>query len=200
VLTDYDILHIPETKDISIIRKAYRKIVKEIHPDVSDEADLIKNHLLFIQINKAYQRLVGKFGSQDTYGVKPFDSGLNSDSALVHHKDPAYAFYKTAMMHYMKIHPSQWTVETKSTLNKPSSLREEELERIKDKVRNLVSLFPRAYYYFSIVVNEYPNSVWYQDSKEKMEIIEERIVRYRKIIESFTEHDKEVPRVNRMFN
>lgn len=32
MLTDYDILRIPETKDISTIRKAYRKIVKEIHP------------------------------------------------------------------------------------------------------------------------------------------------------------------------
>ena len=109
MLTDYDILCILETKDISTIRKAYRKIVKEIHP-------------------------------------------------------------------------SPWTVETKRTLNKSSPLKEEELERIKDKVRNLVRLFPRAYYYFSIVVNEYPNSVWCQDSREKMQIIEE------------------VPRVNRMFN
>ena len=49
MLTDYDILHISETQDFAVIRKAYRKIVKEIHPDVSNETDLIKNYLLFIQ-------------------------------------------------------------------------------------------------------------------------------------------------------
>ena len=57
MLTDFEILRIPETQDIFVIRKAYRKIAKEIHPDVSNESDLIKNHLLFIQINRAYRCL-----------------------------------------------------------------------------------------------------------------------------------------------
>jgi outer membrane protein assembly factor BamD (BamD/ComL family) len=50
----------------------------------------------------------------------------------------------------------------------------------------LVGLFPRAYYYFSIVVHEYPKSEWYDDAREKMELIETRIGMYKKIIESFT--------------
>lgn len=199
MLTDYDILRISETQDISVIRKAYRKIAKGIHPDVSNESDLIKNHLLFIQVNRAYQRLIGKLGNQDTL-VDDISSSTSSDNdAVVQHKDPAYVFYKTAMTHFMKIHPSQWSVESKQILEKPNPLREEELEKIKEKVRNLVKLFPKAYYYFSIVVHEYPNSVWFQDSKEKMALIEERTVRYKKIIESFTEHAKKIPRVNKMF-
>ena len=78
-------------------------------------------------------------------------------------------------------------------------MKEKELVKIQNKVRNLVKLFPKAYYYFSIVIHEYPDSVWFHDSKEKMSLIEERTVRYKKIIESFTEHAKEVPRVNSMF-
>ena len=199
MLTDYDILRIAETHDISVIRKAYRKISKEIHPDVSSESDLLKNHLLFIQINRAYQRLVGQLGNQDTL-VDDISRSTSSDNdAVVQHKDPAYVFYKTAMTHFMKIHPSQWSVENKQILEKSKPLREEELEKIKEKVRNLVKLFPKAYYYFSIVVHEYPNSVWFQDSKEKMALIEERTVRYKKIIESFTEHERKIPRVNKMF-
>ena len=54
-----------------------------------------------------------------------------------------------------------------------------------EKVKELVSLFPKAYYYFSIVVHDYPNSVWVNDSKEKMEAIEKRMKIYKKIIESF---------------
>ena len=199
MLTDYDILHISETKDISAIRRAYRKIVKEIHPDVSSESDLIKNHLLFIQINRAYQRLIGQLKNQDALVDETSRSSSYDNDAVVRHKDPAYVFYKTAMTYFMKIHPSQWSVETRKILENLSPLKEEELEKIKDKVRNLVKLFPKAYYYFSIVVHEYPNSVWFQDAKEKMALIEERTIRYKKIIESFTEHAKEIPRVNKMF-
>ena len=129
----------------------------------------------------------------------PLNNNSNGRAAVVKHKDPAYVFYKTAMTHYMKIHPSQWSIETKQILEKPNPLKEKELEKIKEKVKNLVKLFPKAYYNFSIVVHEYPDSVWYQDSKEKMTLIEERTIRYRKIIESFTEHAKEIPRVNKMF-
>ena len=199
MLTDYDILRIDETRDISVIRKAYRKIVKEIHPDVSNESDLLKNHLLFIQINGAYQRLTAQSANQDTRSDETPEGGSNEDDSVVHHKDPAYVFYKTAMIHFMKIHPSQWSMETRQILEKPGPSQQEELERIKAKVRNLVKLFPKAYYYFSIVVHEYSDSVWFEDSREKMALIEERTVRYKKIIESFTEHAKETPRVNKMF-
>lgn len=199
MLTDHDILRISETKDISVIRKAYRELVKEIHPDVSNESDLMKNHLLFIQINKAYQRLVCQLGDQETNVGETSSSSTSYNGAVVHHKDPAYVFYKTAMAHYMKIHPSQWSVETKQILEKPGPIKGQELEKIKDKVEKLVKLFPKAYYYFSIVVHEYPKSVWYQDAKEKMALIEERTVRYKRIIDSFIEHAKEIPRVNKMF-
>ena len=158
-----------------------------------------KNHLLFIQVNQAYQRLIGQLANRDTPVDKTSSSTSAENDAVVQHKDPAYVFYKTAMTHFMKIHPSQWSVESKKILTKPSPLKEQELEKIKDKVRNLVKLFPKAYYYFSIVVHEYPNSVWFQDAKEKMALIEERTIRYKKIIESFTEHAKEIPRVNKMF-
>ena len=45
--------------------------------------------------------------------------------------------------------------------------------------------FPKAYYYFSIVVHEYPESDWAFDAREKLGLIEARIGMYRKILESF---------------
>jgi len=199
MMTDYDILHISETKDISVIKEAYRKIVKEIHPDVTDNSNLFKNHLLFIQVNQAYQRLCGQAKKRRRNIVTSSKLNNSKISGLVQHKDPAYAFYKTAMKFFMKIHPSQWNIEVKQIMEKPNSLQEPGLKKIQEKVKNLVKLFPKAYYYFSIVVHEYSDSVWFQDSKEKMILIEERTIRYKKIIESFTEHAKIVPRVNRMF-
>ncbi len=84
-------------------------------------------------------------------------------------------------------------------MEKPGLKDIEELEKIKTKVKELVKLFPRAYYYFSIVAHEYPDSVWFADAIDKMTIIEERTIMYKKIIESFTEHAKSVPKINKMF-
>ena len=120
-------------------------------------------------------------------------------TGIVKHKDPAFSYYKTAINCFQKIHPSAWNLEIREVLNKSKPIKDKELIRIKEKVRELVKLFPRAYYYFNIVVQDYPDSVWVQDAKEKMLLIEERTLRYEKIIESITEHAKEVKRVNRMF-
>jgi curved DNA-binding protein CbpA len=233
MLTDYHILHIRKNADILSIKSAYRKLVKEIHPDVTNGS--FEKHLLFIRINHAYERLMKSRKSgvgvsakaarsvktcRPPQGARPqaprpyrprtaetappsavetIQSRATTDSAVTKHKDPAYAFYKTGMNCFMKIHPSQWQIETKNIMDAPGPKDMRELEKIQNKVKNLVKLFPRAYYYFSIVVHEYPDSVWTKDARDKMALIEERTIRYKKIIESFTGHAKPVPRVNRMF-
>ena len=199
MLSDYKILGIPENSSLKKIKEAYRKIVKETHPDVTDNT--FKKHILFIQINKAYERLIKKHNkgtSQPKEKTEARPENIKSNG-IINHKDPAYVFYKTGMNFFMKIHPSQWQLETQSIMEKPGLKDLEELKKIKTKVKELVKLFPKAYYYFSIVVHEYPDSIWYGDARDKMTVIEERTVMYKKIIESFTEHAKSVPRVNKMF-
>ncbi|RPJ05118.1 MAG: hypothetical protein EHM28_12760 [Spirochaetaceae bacterium] len=204
--TDNEILGITEGAGQAEIRDAYRKIVKEIHPDVAREKDVLKNHLQFIRVNQAYGRLL-KGSARKSRSIQTDKTTRYAEAApvmtgiagIVRHKDPAYAFYKTAMNCFMKIHPSQWNIDVKQILSNPHPGQKKELEMVQEKVRNLVKLFPRAYYYFSIVANEYPESVWCRDASEKMLLIEERTIRYRKIIESFTEHAKTVKRVNKMF-
>jgi outer membrane protein assembly factor BamD (BamD/ComL family) len=120
-------------------------------------------------------------------------------SGVVPHKDPAYVYYKTAMNFFRRIHPSAWRIDVKHAMAQPSPAREREFARIQQKTKLLVALFPKAYYYFSIVVHEYPESVWTQDARDKMQKIEDRTKLYERIIRSFTEHAREVPRVNRMF-
>lgn len=58
-------------------------------------------------------------------------------------------------------------------------------EEKRAKVMELIKLFPKAYYYFSIVVHEYPDSPWNADALEKMKLIEDRTRIYMKILESF---------------
>ncbi len=184
MISDFQILGISPTDDISIIRGAYRKRVKESHPDVVKDNDSINNHLLFIQITKAYQRLISrctKNGSE-----KPVVQSIEHDGKqLTRYKDPAYSFYREGMKYFMKIHPSEWKLESHRMLESTIPGNEKDRDIIKNKVKEIFKTFPNAYYYFSIVANEYPDSRWSIDSRDKMRIIEERTNMYKKIIDSF---------------
>jgi len=197
--TDYELLGIAETTDISTIKSAYRRIVKEVHPDVAPRGDCYSNHLRFIQVTKAYERLVQSFCKD---AEQPLATGRHESSGeggIIPYKDPAYAYYKTAMTYFARIHPSYWRMDVSHALRMPSPIREEELVSIQNRTRALLGLLPRAYYYFSIVVHEYPASVWTTDAMDKMHQIEDRTPMYERIVVSFTEHAKSVPKVNKMF-
>jgi len=53
MLSDYEILGITETDNVSTIKKRLPQTCKEIHPDLAAKDDPLKNHLLFISINQA---------------------------------------------------------------------------------------------------------------------------------------------------
>lgn len=194
-MTDFQILGIEETRDLSAIKSAFRRRIKEVHPDHSAEEDAFRNHLLFIQINQAYTRLISR-ADLDPAASAAKPSGApepaararaappNAGTALVRSKDPAYAFYKTGMKFFMAIHPSKWNAESQLQVPIKGDTSKEQ-EELKLRVKELIKLFPKAYYYFSIVAHEYPESIWAADAREKMALIEERTRMYKKIIESF---------------
>jgi DnaJ domain len=184
MISDCRILGIEETEDEAAIKRAFRKKVKELHPDLAAGEDALRKHALFVQLCDAYKRLLGR--ARPDSRPRPAAKGAPKAGGLVAYSDPAYAFYKAGMRILMKIHPSQWNIDTQRMLNTKIAGSEGDQELIKRKVLDLVGLFPKAYYYFGLVVHEYPESDWAFDAQEKMDRIEERIGRYRRIIESFS--------------
>jgi DnaJ domain len=178
LIDDFLILGISQTNDLNIIKAAYRKRVKEIHPDIDNEKSSLNKHLLFIQVNQAYERIIGNASNIE----KKVIVGINTSNGLVNSKDPAYAYYKTAIRYFQKIHPSSWTKKYNDNIDELDEGKKPEILHL---VSDLLKLFPKAYYYFSIVVHDYPNSPWYSDSYEKMGIIEKRTMMYKNILNSF---------------
>ena len=185
MISDYSILGIEEKNDISKIKAAFRKRVKELHPDITKDEESIKNHILYIQVCNAYNRLSPQT-KVNINKVKDYkEEKVNlTNKDIVQHNDPAYVYYKNGMKYFMEIHPSQWN--PKRRYKKIKSIEFDQYqEQMKNKVIELAKLFPKAYYNFSIVFHEYPESNWAYDAKVKMNIIEERTKLYMKIIESF---------------
>ncbi len=187
MISDFKILGINETNDISLIKEAYHSRVKQLHPDTTDNLNLVNNHFLFVEVCKAYQRLISKPSIISEQESKPIvnDEQTNIKS-VIRHQDPAYVYYKNGIKIFSKIHPSEWKEREKAVIETEIGNDEEHQKEAQKKVMGLVSLFPKAYYYFSVVVNDYPESVWVSDSKDKMKLIEERMLRYKSIIESFS--------------
>jgi hypothetical protein len=185
MISDYKILGIDETNDLAIIKSAFRKRIKELHPDVTKIDDDFQKHLLFVETCNAYNRLIGKEKESIIGNIKKTSySNIRTNIAL--HSDQAFVFYRNGIKYFSKIHPFQWNIDTTRMLNTRIAGQDEEQEIIKNKVLSLAKLFPKAYYYFSIVVHEYPESEWAYDAKKKMNIIENRTTMYKKIIESFS--------------
>jgi hypothetical protein len=185
MISDFQVLGIEATEDRAAIKSAYRKKMKELHPDLSGDGDPFQRHLQFIAVSMAYKRLLGSARSEEAEGPRTAEPPAADREGLAVHADPAYVFYRTGMKYFMMIHPSSWN-ETQRMLNTKIAGKDEDQELIRQKVMDVVKLFPKAYYYFSIVVHEYPDSVWAYDAAVKTKVIEDRTKRYRHIIESFS--------------
>jgi hypothetical protein len=185
MISDFRILGIEETDDVSLIKSAFRRRAKELHPDLSTNEDAIERHDLFTQVCKAYRRLLDR-ATKPEPAARGGKAPALSGNEVAPHADQAYVFYRQGMRLFMSIHPPQWNIDAGGLLNTRIAGQDGEQEIIQGKVMGLVKLFPRAYYYFSIVVHEYPESEWAFDASGKMGVIEERIGMYRKIIQSFT--------------
>lgn len=199
MISDYQILGIEQTDDLSLIKKAYRLRAKQLHPDTADDGTMIGNHFLFVEVCRAYQRLTAdcerREGQKKTAYPrgpkgesldKPTPNGASPRREVVAHSDPAYAYYKKGMDIFRKIHPSEWKATEKAVIQTELGDTEEGQKEARARVMALVSMFPKAYYFFSTVINEYPSSVWASDSMDKMRKIEERMILYKKIIGSFS--------------
>lgn len=85
-MNNYDILGIPQGSDITIVKKAYRKLAIEFHPDKTD-GDATKT-IQFLKIKQAYDELLkGTSYSQPTQTKNDFsiivESGtLNKDGSF----------------------------------------------------------------------------------------------------------------------
>lgn len=107
-------------------------------------------------------------------------------SPLAPHADPAWVYYKRGSDFFSRIHPSSWNLGGFITVDSKLPHDREAQRETAARVRELVRLFPKAYLCFSAVAADYPDSPWADDAREKMRLIEERVSRYRNIIESFS--------------
>ena len=152
------------------LRTAYHLKAKDLHPDIASDESAA--HLHMIEVNQAYNFLRSRLGQPD---LRPRPTKPeNSD----------YALYRKGVSIFEKIHPSEWVRVTRAGLFDPSVLE----QKVETSVafQKATSRIGEAYQIFSELVNEFPDSMWATDSRDRLQMLDRMLIRYMKMVENCT--------------
>lgn len=78
------------------VKRRYRELVKQNHPDLFPEERRREQNLILMEINEAYLSIIGSGEDDVNNGVQ---AKASSGNVPVMHRDPAYVYYRSAIDH-----------------------------------------------------------------------------------------------------
>ncbi|HPS59159.1 MAG TPA: DnaJ domain-containing protein [Spirochaetota bacterium] len=177
-------MHILKTGSSSTpedLKKRYRELVKQNHPDLFPEEKRREQNLILMEINEAYLCLMG---NNDADVMRETETVDFSGTLPVLHKDPAYAWYKYAIDHLNRgNYIFNWSRYATTKHRYHFDVRKSSLLKT---AREALEHYRMAYGSFMKVCTGYPGSVWVGDSTDKLDRIDKLNERYTEIIERLT--------------
>lgn len=163
------------------IKKRYRDLVKQNHPDIFPEEKRREQNLILMEINEAYLCVLGNSNEPvETVSVNT----VTDELFPVKHNDPAYAYYKSATDHLNRgNYIFNWSRYTPKNHKYHFDVRKGSLIKTASEA---LEHYTMAYSSFMKVCSSYPESIWVADSIEKLNLIEKLNDRYTEIIERLT--------------
>ncbi|MCL2196714.1 MAG: hypothetical protein FWB77_03780 [Treponema sp.] len=141
--------------------KQLKKLIKKYHPDLCDNSYLesMYNEITKILVNKLNE--IKKSGSLEVQNIK----------------EPDYVYYKLGIKYYKNIHPNQFYKR-----NADSTFKTKTYEELKSVLNKIYLSFNLSQYYFNRIINEYSNSPYFEDSKEKIKLLKKLYKSYKDIV------------------
>ena len=204
----YKILGVEPGAPPDRVKEAYYQAAKKNHPDLFPEEERHSRQLNMMRINEAYLCIVtqnsnfrpGRRGDNDA-GTRSAATGKISrrprgeEKNLSHLRDPAYTYYKLGFTYY--------TRGRKAFFDRYKP-RENRFHYMMDNREILLlaisclKLFEKSYTYFSRVVEDHPDSIWYKDTVTKMYYLERYNAIYHRICTSIAAQIEAKQSGNRM--
>ena len=143
-------------------KKQLKRLIKKYHPD------LCSSNYLNSMYNEITKILVNKLN-------KIKENKNNFESNKIIEKD--YLYYKSGVKYYRNIHPDKFYIK-----NDGSTLKIKKYDELISILNKIYLSFNLSIFYFKKIVEEYPQSPYFQDSKEKIYLLNKLYKSYENII------------------
>lgn len=178
----FEILGLSPKASLNEVKKAYRRIVRANHPDLFKGGEKDLQELKMVQINEAYARIIDGFKfdehpSEDRNVGTMRDEGSKSSSynnEVGFHRDVQYVYYRLGFDYFSK------ALHGIKGIDRNVQLRSD-MYYLK-RFSKALGCLRKSDIYFSILVNDYPNSIWTYDASVKIRRIGYFFRLYRKIL------------------
>ena len=163
------VLGVPPDAARQEIRKAYRRLVMENHPDRFPPERKEVQELATISLGEAYAALMSCTGTAPHAPHAPHTphaSPVWPQGAVGPHRDPAYAYYKQGFVNFSIAVRGIAEVTRAAAAKKLPNFSPR--SRASQDVASSLRLLQAARGYFLRVVERYPRSVWCADARLKL--------------------------------
>jgi curved DNA-binding protein CbpA len=188
----YEILGIEPRSGIDELKKAFRRLVRQYHPDPFPESQKQLQESKMRQINEAYARILEEYNRRTTKSEKTvsnftytneeaaqYRSAFNKrikTNPVGFHNDIQYAYYKQGFENYSRAVNGMKSIEKKTQLRNDAYY----LKRFS----NALFYLKKANGYYSKLLEDYPDSIWSYDAYIKIKRIDYFSRFYRKILQN----------------
>ncbi|QQO08498.1 hypothetical protein [Breznakiella homolactica] len=154
-----------------------KSLIKKYHPDLCQD-ETVKSHFseITVQLNNELDKARNTGTARGIpAGKNPSGGSGKNPNAAAPVSDQGYAYYRQGIKFYRYIHPDQFYKKNLNTPYEPVNYG----EQLKALEKIFLS-FNLAEYYFRKVINDYPESGWAEDAKDKIKLLKKLWKSYEK--------------------
>jgi len=155
--------------------KQLKGLIKKYHPDLCNDSylELMYNEIAKILVNK-----LNRLKAKDNENNKNIESNNGKNEyGIIKIKEQDYVYYKLGVKYYKNIHPNYFYKR-----NSDTTFETKTYDELLSVLNKIYLSFRLSEYYFSKIVSEYPKSIYFDDSKEKIKLLEKLYKSYENII------------------
>jgi hypothetical protein len=154
--------------------KQLKRLIKKYHPDLCTDEHLDS---IYNEITKKLVNKLNELKLNENINNSFYVNNINVKNETVKINEQDYEYYKTGIKYYKNIHPNMFYKRSSN-----GNYETKTFDVLVSALDNIFLSFNLSEYYFRKVVEEYPQSNWLEDAKEKIKLLNKLYKRYENIV------------------
>jgi len=155
--------------------KQLKRLIKKYHPD------LCKDSYIELMYNEITKKLVSKLNElkikDNENNIKLKNNNQKNEYGIIEIKEQDYLYYKAGIKYYKNIHPNYFYKR-----NRDTTFETKTYDELLSVLNKIYMSFKLSEYYFNKIINNYSKSMYLEDSKEKIRLLNKLYKSYENII------------------